>query len=106
MSEVIQHNMSYDGKNDILVVHNGFENHESFKTNELIGDLVLDISTSDMIRGIEVMNASSFFGKFGLKKDDLANLKDVQLDTHGSLLSLSFLVKGKSAPMYAKINLN
>jgi len=40
------------------VIHKGYSADEKFKGNIDIGDIVLDVSTSGKIRGIEIFNAT------------------------------------------------
>lgn len=67
--------VTYNKKQDILFIPNGFTKNEKFKSNIDIGDLILDVSTKGKIKGIEIMEASKFLGEW-VKKTDLKNLSD------------------------------
>jgi uncharacterized protein YuzE len=89
--------ISYDRENDILVAHKGFEEGEKFKGNVEVGDLVLDISTRSRVRGIEIMNASSYLMEFikpASSHSVLENIKDVRFSTsiRGSGITLAITI--------------
>ena len=69
--------LSYDSDNDIFFVHSGFKANEEFASNGVVGDIVLDISSKGRVCGVEIMNASDYLRVFGVTKDILMNLKDV-----------------------------
>lgn len=89
----------YDNENDIFVVHNGFENGESFKTNEGAGSIILDISTRDRVRGIEIFNASKIFNSFGISGNDLKSVVSVNFDVKHSVVKFDFKIMGHSNPV-------
>jgi len=64
---------NYDKKNDIIALHQGFSQDEKFKCNIDAGDLILDISTKERVRGVEILNASEFLKEF---LDDLSSVTD------------------------------
>ncbi|MBD3313548.1 DUF2283 domain-containing protein [Candidatus Woesearchaeota archaeon] len=72
--------ISYDMENDILAVHKGFSSDERFKSNIDAGDFVLDISTKERVRGIEVMNASKFFKEFKIGREMLENIENADFN--------------------------
>lgn len=89
----------YDKENDILSIHEGFSSNEKFKGNIDAGQFILDVSTNDKIRGIEVMNASTFFEVYNITEDDLDNLKDAVFSVHkepvGFIIEILFSFKIK-----------
>lgn len=97
--------MYYDEQNDILVVHNGFSSDESFETNMMYGDLIVDISTKGVIKGIELWNASEFLKSFGLTPLMLESLNAVELKTKDQLVELSFIIKNHELPILVKVAL-
>lgn len=86
----------YDKENDIFVVHNGFEDGESFKTNEGAGSVILDISTRDRVRGIELFNASNIFSSFGMSGNDLKNIVSVNFEVKHAVAKFDFKIMGHS----------
>ncbi len=90
----------YDKENDILAIHKGFDKDESFKTNIDAGDLILDVSSKEKIRGIEILNATDF-----LKEFDVTELKDLvdadftaQLKPTSIVLTISLKIGEKEIP--------
>ena len=67
--------LPYRADVDIFYVSKGFRQDEKFLTNELFGDVVVDVSTKNEIRGVEIMNAVSFFERFGVSEDFLRSVK-------------------------------
>ena len=72
--------MNYDKEQDIFALHKGFSADEKFKGNIDIGDLILDVSTKGRIRGIEILNASTFLKDLKIKEGVLQNLKDADFN--------------------------
>ncbi len=66
----------YDKENDILAIHKGFLANEKFKGNIEAGDLILDVSTTGRVRGIEIMETTKFFKQMDVGKKLLENLTD------------------------------
>lgn len=97
--------ISYDANNVILVVHKGFEKEESFLSNEIIGDLVLDISTKKKIVGIELFNASVFLKEFGVEKSLLETLEDTILESEFTSDKVSVQLTLKSKQNNIHVNL-
>ena len=95
--------VSYDERNDIFFIHNGFLKGEKFYGNEMIGDLVLDVSTKRRIVGIEILNATRYLKPFGITEEILTALTDAHLEatlTHDSAtLSLILQTKNKEIPV-------
>ena len=94
--------LSYDTRNDILFIHKGFSSDEKFNGNLDIGDLILDMSTKNRIRGIEIMNACKFFKVFNITEEILENLTGVeftaQMQQNGVIISLIFKSLNKEIP--------
>ena len=86
----------YDKENDILAIHKGFASGERFRGNIVVGDLVLDMSTRDRVRGVEILGASAFLKEFGVTKRLLARLEaaDFTATRKGESILLSLLLKG------------
>ncbi|MFH1065953.1 MAG: DUF2283 domain-containing protein [Nanoarchaeota archaeon] len=98
--------ISYDKENDILVIHNGFSANEKFKGNIDAGDLILDISTEGRVRGIEVLNAMSFFKEFEIGRKALENLLEAKFNAvvKPTSIVIAIMIKGKDMQeMPAKI---
>jgi len=57
-------NISYDKKNGLLSLHTGFNKNESFETNVVLGDVVLDISTQGRVCGLEILDVKRFLLSF------------------------------------------
>lgn len=98
--------VSYDKENDILVIHNGFSANEKFKGNIDAGDLILDMSTEGRVRGIEVLNATSFFKEFEIGKKALENLCEARFNAvvKPTSILIAIMIKGKNMQeMPAKI---
>lgn len=64
--------IDYDIDNDILFISDG----EKVKASLDIGDFVLDVSHSNLICGIEVMEASE---NLGISKDILKSIKSMKM---------------------------
>ena len=64
--------IDYDPDNDILFISDG----EKVKASLDIGDFVLDVSHSNFICGIEIMDASE---NLGIDKDVLKNIKSMKM---------------------------
>jgi uncharacterized protein YuzE len=97
--------VDYDKRFDSLFVHNGFASDEKFRGNVVVGDIVLDTSTKGRVVGVEVLNASRFFGKDGVGEDVLDNLSDVELSVSNEddVIVMSLVFKTKSQKIPAKI---
>ncbi len=97
--------LSYDKRFDILFVHNGFQKGDKFFGNEMIGDLVLDVSTKKRIVGIEILNASLYLKDFGVTEMDLKELKDAELtaELHKNQANLLLTLKTKRKEIPLKI---
>lgn len=89
----------YDKENDIFSIHRGFTSDEKFKGNIDAGQLILDVSTSGKIRGIEVMNASKFFldvlNKYQINLEDVSNA-DFRASSNPSGIFIALIFKGKN----------
>ena len=72
--------VSYDAKNDILAIHKGFSSDEKFKSCIDAGDLILDVSTKGRIRGVEIIDASSFLKMLDINREILENIADAELN--------------------------
>lgn len=106
MDELMAKLTSYDRENDILVIHSGFSANEKFRGNIDAGDLVLDISTEGKVRGIEIMNASSFFKEFEIGKDVLESLTEARFNAvvKPTSIIIGIMLKGRNTEeMPAKI---
>jgi len=99
--------MYYDTENDIFMIHKGFSKNEKFQGNFDIGNLILDISNKGRIRGLEVLNATSFFKEFNLSKTMLQNITSAELQTvtkpDSIMLSILFKAKNCKEKIPAKI---
>lgn len=86
---------NYNKENDILAIHQGFGNGEKFKGNLEAGKIILDISTKDNIRGIEIFNASDFFKEFNVHKKILEKLTkaDFKVATKHGTVMIKILLK-------------
>ncbi len=67
----------YDRDNDILAVHKGFSKDEKFKGNIDVGDLILDMSTKERVKGLEIINASTYLEPFSISKKKLEAVEDI-----------------------------
>ena len=94
--------ITYDREHDLLWLHKGFDSDEAFDGNMVVGDLVLDMSTRKRVRGIEVFNASKFFGEFGVTEDILDNLAGAELSASvqpdGIVIGVVFKACNKEIP--------
>ena len=95
--------ITYDKKNDILVIHKGFSNDERFKGNIDAGDLILDVSSKERIRGIEIMNAAQFLGNLKITKKMLENISDAEFNANvkSSGIIIGLVLKSKNVPEVA-----
>lgn len=84
--------VSFDKENDILTIHKGFSLDEKFKGNLVAGDLILDISTRNRIKGMEILNATDFFKDFKIERKFMENLSDANFSAimkpSGTLITL------------------
>lgn len=64
---------------DIFALHTGWKDDETFKGNIMVGDVVLDVSTKDVIRGIEILNAVDFFDALGVDESFLRTVDSAEL---------------------------
>jgi uncharacterized protein YuzE len=64
--------IDYDSENDILFISNG----ERVKASLDIGDFILDVSHTNLIGGIEIMDASE---NLGINKEVLKNIKSMRM---------------------------
>ncbi|MFH1638154.1 MAG: DUF2283 domain-containing protein [Candidatus Woesearchaeota archaeon] len=94
--------ISYDKEGDILALHKGFGEDESFEGNLDSGDIILDISTKKQVRGIEIMNASTLLRGFNISKETLSAIDKAELKTSespsGITVSLKLISKGTIIP--------
>lgn len=70
----------YDKENDILAVYNSPRKvKESLEVSE---NIVIDLDKDDRINGIEIMDASEFFGSFNMEinKEFLSMLDSAEID--------------------------
>lgn len=86
--------INYDSDNDIFSISDG----EKIKASLDIGDFVLDVNYSNLICGLEIMNASE---NLGISKDVLSNIQNMKMSvTYESnhvyvLLMIVFKKEGK-----------
>lgn len=86
--------IDYDSENDVFYISNG----EKVKASLDIGDFILDVSPSNLICGIEIMDASE---NMGISKNILKNIKDIKMTINYKtnhvyvLLAITFKEKGK-----------
>lgn len=100
--------LPYRADVDIFFVSKGFRSNESFLTNELFGDVVLDISTKNEVRGVEILRAVRFFESFGIDESFLRQVKSgdfsvvrqdddyvisLKMRTRGQVKECSFLLR-------------
>jgi len=64
--------IDYDSENDIFSISNG----DKVKASLDIGDFILDVSHSNLICGIEIMDASE---NLGISKEVLKNIKNMKM---------------------------
>ena len=85
--------ISYEEVDDILYV--GKEGKVKFSLDVSLssGDVVIDIGFDGLVKGIEIMNASNFFG---IDKKELANVKEGNLGLvyNSSYVSISVILLG------------
>jgi uncharacterized protein YuzE len=91
-------NFNYDPENDILSIHKGFSDDEKFKGNIDVGELILDVSTRGRIRGVEIMNATSFFKDFSITSEMLETITNIDFNAsiNPSRIMLGIVVKSKN----------
>ncbi len=87
----------YDKENDILFVHNGFSKNEGFKGNIEVGNVILDVSTSGRVRGVEILGASGFFKEFNIGRKILENISDIEFNStmKPSGIAVTILIKSR-----------
>lgn len=76
----MEYEHDYDDENDILVIHESNENvKESLEVSE---GIVLDLDKDDRVVGIEIMDASEFFGSFNpeISKQFLSELDFAKIE--------------------------
>ena len=97
----------YDSENDILTIHKGFEKGESFKGNIDAGDIILDLSTNQRIRGIEIINAKRFFAEIHSPIASLSKIKgaDFSATIKPSGIMINMIISSGSAEVPANIAL-
>ena len=97
--------IDYDFENDIFFINNG----DRVKASIDIGDFVLDVNQSNLICGLEVMDASE---NLGISKDFLESVKSIKMSVNYStnhayvLLVMIFAKKGKEVNMSIPLTLN
>ena len=97
--------IDYDSDNDILFISDG----EKVKASLDIGEFVLDVSHSNLICGIEVMDASE---NLGIGKDILNHIQSIKMSvTYKTnhvyvLLMISFKEGDKEVNMPIPLTLN
>lgn len=64
--------IDYDSDNDIFSISDG----EKVKASLDIGDFILDVSFSNLICGVEIMDASE---NLGITKDDLKLIQNIRM---------------------------
>ncbi len=67
--------IDYDSDNDIFSVSNG----DVVKTSIDVGDFILDVSSDNLICGLEIMDASE---NIGISKEVLGNVKSMKMSVH------------------------
>ena len=86
--------IDYDADNDIFFISSG----EKVKASIDIGDFILDVNHSNLITGIEIMNASE---NLGIAQDILSNVKSIKMSVNYKtnhayvLLLMAFKKEGK-----------
>jgi uncharacterized protein YuzE len=77
----MKYDFEYDGESDVLSIYNYEKSHpeESVEINEYI---VMDIDKNNKIIGLEIFDASAFFGAFNKEVDKkfLSNLKEIMIE--------------------------
>ncbi len=98
MNQKTKKQIFYDKENDILSIHKGFSIDEKFKGNIDIGELVLDVSTRGRIKGIEIMNATSFLRDFNINQETLKNISDAEFNASikPNSIIINILIKAKN----------
>jgi len=84
--------IEYDQENDILFIHEGFEENKKFKENIELKNIILDINNKDKIKGIEILNAKDYFNKKGINLDP-NKITNAKLKTTDDELELSLKIK-------------
>ena len=97
--------VSYDKEFDILFIHKGFSSDEQFTCNLDLGDLILDISTKQRVRGLEIMNASRFLKEFSIDERYLCYIQDVDFKAilKPQSIVISLLLKSNKMEIPVKI---
>lgn len=97
--------IDYDSKNDIFFMSNG----EKVKASLDIGDFVLDVSSNNLICGLEIMDASE---NLGIGKDVLNHIQNIKMSvTYKTnhvyvLLIMAFEREGKEVNIPIPLTLN
>lgn len=77
----MKYNFEYDAESDVLSIYNYEKSRpeESVEINEYI---VMDIDKNNKIIGLEIFDASAFFGAFNKEVDKkfLSNLKEIMIE--------------------------
>jgi uncharacterized protein YuzE len=99
--------VSYDKENDILTIHKGFVSNEKFQGNIDYGNFVLDLSTKQRIRGIEVFNASTFFHPTRFKQSMFSDVKEADFTARmcEKKIVLTILLKHKEIETPAQVTI-
>lgn len=63
---------------DVFFVSKGYRKGERFLTNEVFGDVVLDVSDRSEVRGVEILCASAFFNRVGIGQDFLRRVRSAE----------------------------
>lgn len=97
--------IDYDSANDIFYISDG----EKVKASLDIGDFILDVSHSNLICGIEVMDASE---NLGISKEDLKFIQNIKMSVNYTtnhvyvLLIISFKKQDKEVNIPIPLTLN
>lgn len=92
-----QVDFNYDKENDILSVHKGFDSDEKFDGNIDAGDVILDISSTGRVIGIEILNASSFFKEYNIALQVLSGV-DFEASSPGNIINMVLRTREKQVP--------
>ncbi len=87
--------MNREFENDILALHKGFDAGERFRTNIVAGDVILDLSTRDRVRGLEILNAAEFLTSLGLPEK--AKLESLDFDARTTTTVIYLKLRLKTA---------
>ena len=95
--------IDYDSENDIFFISDG----EKVKTSLDIGDFILDVNHSNLISGIEIMDASE---NLGISKSILKNIKSIKMSvtykTNNVYVLLMLVFKEKDKEVNVQIPLS